>query len=104
MDVTQEVWIAQFESDDNAIMLDVRTEEEYNNGIIPSAINIDIRQEAEFMEAIQALDPSKNYYVYCRSGMRSANACEIMKDEGIPNVFNLLGGILEWKGEIVSPD
>lgn len=104
MDLTQEVWISQFESDNNAVMLDVRTEEEYNDGIIPTATNIDIRQESEFIEFIEALDKTKNYYVYCRSGMRSANACAIMNQIGIPNTFNLVGGILAWNGEIVAPD
>ncbi|MFC2148231.1 rhodanese-like domain-containing protein, partial [Bacteroidota bacterium] len=47
------------------------------------------------------LDKSKNYYVYCRSGQRSRQACAIMNSIGIPNAYNLMGGILEWKGDIV---
>ena len=101
MDLTQEDWVSQFEADQNAVMLDVRTEDECDQGIIESSINIDIYKEPEFVAAIEALDKSKNYYVYCRSGVRSAKACAIMNELGIENAYNLLGGIIEWNGDIV---
>lgn len=104
MNLTQEDWIAQLEADSNAVILDVRTEEEYNDGIIASAVNIDIHQGVAFMSAIETLDKSKNYYVYCRSGARSAKACEIMNELGFENAYNLLGGILAWEGEVISPE
>lgn len=104
MNLTQEEWVAQLEADTNAVILDVRTEDEYNDGIIASAINIDIHQGQTFITAIEALDKTKNYFVYCRSGARSAKACEIMNELGIENTYNLLGGILDWNGDIVSPD
>lgn len=103
MDLTQEDWSTQLEADENAVILDVRTEDEYNDGIIGGAINIDIHQGQVFVSAIDALDKSKNYYVYCRSGARSAKACEIMNELGIENAYNLSGGILAWNGDIVSP-
>ncbi len=103
MDLTQEDWISQYEADENALILDVRTEDECNNGIIPNAINIDIYKGEEFIEKLEALDKSKNYYVYCRSGARSAKACELMDNLGFENAYNLEGGILDWDGEIVSP-
>lgn len=103
MNLTQEDWISQFEADDNAVILDVRTENEYNDGIIANAINIDIYEGQGFMEKIEALDKSKNYYVYCRSGARSAKACEVMESIGFENAYNLEGGILGWDGEIVAP-
>jgi rhodanese-related sulfurtransferase len=101
MNLTQEEWVSQFEADENAVILDVRTEDECDQGIIEGAINIDIHKGQEFIDAIEALDKSKNYYVYCRSGMRSAKACEIMNELGIENAYNLLGGIIEWNGDIV---
>ena len=101
MDLTQEDWVSQFEADQNAVMLDVRTEDECDQGIIESSINIDIYKEPEFVAAIEALDKSKNYYVYCRSGVRSAKACAMMNELGIENAYNLLGGIIEWNGDIV---
>lgn len=103
MDLSQQEWISQFEADENAVILDVRTEDEYNNGIILNALNIDIYKTQEFFGALEELDKSKNYYVYCRSGARSAKACEVMESMGFNNAFNLEGGILQWDGEIVSP-
>ena len=44
-------------------------------------------------------DKSKNYYVYCHSGVRSVQACQIMKTFGFNNLYNLLGGISEWTGQ-----
>lgn len=103
MNLTQEDWIAQLEEDDNAVILDVRTEDECDEGIIPNAINIDIHQGQGFISEIEKLDKSKNYYVYCRSGARSAKACEIMNELGFENAYNLLGGMLDWDGEVVAP-
>jgi rhodanese-related sulfurtransferase len=101
MNLTQEDWIAQFESDDNAVILDVRTAMEFDEGFIAGAINHDFHQGAGFVADLETLDKSKNYYVYCRSGARSANACAIMNEMGFENTYNLLGGIIEWDGDIV---
>jgi rhodanese-related sulfurtransferase len=103
MNLTQEEWVSQFEADDNAFILDVRTENECSEGIIANAINIDIYEGPEFIQKIEELDKSKNYYVYCRSGARSAKACELMESLGFENTYNLEDGILGWRGEIVSP-
>ncbi|AOZ97997.1 rhodanese [Flavobacterium palustre] len=103
MNLTQEDWIAQLEEDENAVILDVRTEDECDEGIIPNAINIDIHKGQGFISEIEKLDKSKNYYVYCRSGARSAKACEIMNELGFENAYNLLGGMLDWDGEVVAP-
>ena len=103
MNLTQEDWIAQFESDENAVILDVRTEMEFNEGFISNAINYDFHQGAGFVADLETLDKSKNYYVYCRSGARSASACAIMNELGFENAYNLLGGIIEWDGDIVEP-
>lgn len=103
MNLTQEDWVSQFEADENAVILDVRTEDEFNEGFIANAINIDIHRGQDFVNEIEALDKSKNYYVYCRSGMRSAKACEIMNQLGFENAYNLIDGITEWEGEVIEP-
>lgn len=103
MNLTQEDWVSQFEADENAVILDVRTEDEFNEGFIANAINVDIHRGQDFVNEIEALDKSKNYYVYCRSGMRSAKACEIMNQLGFENAYNLIGGITEWEGKVVEP-
>lgn len=103
MNLTQEDWISQLEEDENAVILDVRTEDEWNEGYIPNAINIDIHKGQGFISEIEKLDKNKNYYVYCRSGARSGKACQIMNELGFENAYNLMGGILDWEGEIVEP-
>ena len=99
-DLTQEDWSKQLSSDTNAVILDVRTQEEVDQGIIPNAIHIDIYKGQGFIYEVDKLDKSKNYYVYCRSGVRSAQTCGMLNNIGIANAFNLTGGILEWQGEL----
>jgi rhodanese-related sulfurtransferase len=103
MNLTQEEWIARFEEDDDSLILDVRTEDEFNDGIIPNAINIDFYKGQDFITELEKLDKNLNYFVYCRSGARSGKACEIMNELGFENTYNLSGGILDWGGDIVSP-
>ncbi|HWS59680.1 MAG TPA: rhodanese-like domain-containing protein [Flavobacterium sp.] len=103
MDLTQEDWVSQYEAAENSVILDVRTENEYNDGIIPNSINIDIYEGQGFIDKLQELDKSKKYFVYCRSGARSAKACEVMYSLGFEEAYNLEGGILGWNGDIVSP-
>jgi rhodanese-related sulfurtransferase len=101
MNLEQEDWRDQLNNDANAIILDVRTEDEFSEGMIPGAINIDIYKGQGFIYSIEELDKSKNYYVYCRSGGRSGQACSIMSQLGFENTYNLLGGIMNWEGEVV---
>lgn len=98
--LTQEQWKEGIEHDENASILDVRTEEEYIEGFIPNSVNLDIYKGQEFLDEVGKLDKSKNYYVYCRSGARSAQACALMNQNGIENAYNLMGGITEWEGDI----
>tara|TARA_B100001287_G_C22551780_1_gene467228 strand:+ start:504 stop:809 length:306 start_codon:yes stop_codon:yes gene_type:complete len=96
MDLSLEEWKKKIESDKNAFLLDVRTAEEFEEGHIPQATLLDIRQASNFIDGIQSLDVSKNYYVYCRSGLRSAQACQLMNHYGLKTTYNLLGGFMEW--------
>ncbi|GAA4277698.1 rhodanese-like domain-containing protein [Aquimarina mytili] len=98
-DITQEEWQERIANDDNAIILDVRTEEEVEDGFIPNMLNIDIRKGQGFLDEVDKLDKSKNYYVYCRSGARSAQACTLMGQMGFETTYNLIGGFMEWDGE-----
>mgnify|MGYP000238768056 CR=1 FL=1 len=99
-DLSQEEWASKLKEDNNAFILDVRTEEELEEGIIPNAENIDIYLGQEFLNELEKLDKSKNYYVYCRSGNRSGQACAIMKSIGFENTNNLQGGFMNWEGDI----
>jgi len=98
--LTQDQWKEALDKDDNAQVLDVRTEEEFVEGYIPNAKNLDIYKGQEFLDEVNKLDKTKNYYVYCRSGARSAQACALMNENGIENAYNLMGGITDWEGDI----
>ena len=100
MNLDQPSWIKKYHSDENAIILDVRTPEEFETSRIPNSINIDFYNPQNFMQEIEKLDRDNSYYVYCRSGVRSANSCQLMSELGFNKVYNLVGGIVEWNGEI----
>lgn len=76
------------------VLLDVRTEAEYNQGHIAGAINFDISSPT-IMKDIDNLDQFKTYIVYCRSGGRSHLASMIMKQKGL-KVINSQVGIMHW--------
>ena len=99
-DLSQDDWTKQLEEDNNSIVLDVRTQNEVDEGMIFDAIHIDIYRGQGFIDDIEKLDKTKNYYVYCRSGARSGQACTIMNQLGFDNAFNLEGGFNEWEGEV----
>lgn len=98
-ELSQQEWKEQLEKDNNAVLLDVRTEEEVAEGYIPDAKSLDIYKSQEFIGEVEKMDKDKNYYVYCRSGKRSAQACTILDQMGAANTYNLKGGFMEWDGE-----
>ena len=81
--------------DPRAVLLDVRRPNEFAQGHLPGARNIDV-QAPEFARRVVNLDPTRPTYVYCRSGARSAAAATQLKGAGFGHVFNLGGGILDW--------
>lgn len=83
-------------ADQDVVLLDVRTAEEYDDGHIQNAINIDVKQNGFIEEAKSTLPANKTIAVYCRSGKRSANAAVMLAKEGF-KVVNLEGGIMAWK-------
>ena len=82
-------------ADSSIVVLDARTAEEYCEGHIERAINIDVKKDDFFQKAKEALPTDKTIAVYCRSGRRSANACTKLSAEGYKCV-NLKGGITAW--------
>ncbi|MDI9311924.1 MAG: rhodanese-like domain-containing protein [Limnohabitans sp.] len=102
MNLTQENWWSKLQEDENAVVLDVRTADECLEGVIPNAINIDIYKGQGFIYQVDELDKSKNYYVYCKAGGRSAQACNIMSQMGFATTYNLMGGFSEWDGPVDS--
>ncbi|WP_339888573.1 rhodanese-like domain-containing protein [uncultured Flavobacterium sp.] len=76
-------------------IVDVRTSEEFAEGHIQKAVNIDVNS-ADFITKIATLDKEKPVMVYCRSGGRSAKAAGILKENGFKQVYDLDGGIIDW--------
>lgn len=77
------------------VVLDIRTPEEYAEVRLADAINIDF-YDANFADQLDALDKNDPYVVYCRSGNRSADAVETMKELGFVEVYEIDGGIVNW--------
>ena len=83
------------------VLLDVRTPEEYAEGHIEGAINIDVKS-ADFEEKIAQLDSKKNYYIYCKSGGRARLATEKMQQKGFKKAHNFSDGMSTYKGTVVK--
>lgn len=90
-DLSGQEFKSQFLSTKGAVLLDVRTAGEFHSGTILGAKNLDVMSPS-FQNQIAKLDASKTYFVFCRSGSRSASAVKIMKNAGL-KAFNLIGGI-----------
>jgi rhodanese-related sulfurtransferase len=77
------------------VILDVRTLDEYNEGHIENATMLDFYNES-FADDLDQLDKNATYLVYCRTGNRSRSATDIMVELGFTEVYNMLGGIVQW--------
>lgn len=82
---------------ENSQVLDVRTQEEYNSGHIKNSFLADWTKPEQFKERIKSLDKSKPVYTYCLSGGRSSAAAAYLTEAGFSEVYNLSGGITQWK-------
>jgi rhodanese-related sulfurtransferase len=90
--------ITQFEQkllDTNIVLIDVRTPQEYTQGHIEGALNIDFYGD-NFESEMKAIDQSKTILVYCKSGNRSGKAVSIIAKNNFKNVYDLSGGITNW--------
>ncbi len=86
---------AELKSNPEIILLDVRTPEEVQSGFIVGERNIDYNG-AGFEKALDSLDHSKTYFVYCAAGKRSGKALDLMKAKGFQQVTSLEGGLKAW--------
>lgn len=80
----------------NSILLDVRTADEFNEGSIDGARHFDYLVE-DLADQLETLDPTKSYYIFCRTGRRSLRVCVLMKNAGFTNVVNLEHGMINKK-------
>ncbi|MDQ7040162.1 MAG: rhodanese-like domain-containing protein [Rhodothermus sp.] len=74
------------------VVIDVRTPEEFAQGHLKGAINLDV-QAPDFLQKVAALSPEKTYYLYCRSGNRSGYAVQLLRQQGL-EAYNI-GGLQE---------
>jgi len=83
-----------------AVLIDVRTIEEFREKHIPKAILLPV-YDVEKQCRLKLPDLNQNYIIYCRSGIRSKHAQDILKSLGYLHVFDL-GGIIDWPYETIS--
>ena len=91
--------VAEFEklrADKKNVVLDVRTQKEFEAGHIPGAVNIDVNAP-DFPEKVVRLEKNKTYLVHCAAGVRSAKACDKMSHLAFPKLYNLEGGFNAWE-------
>lgn len=89
-------------------ILDVRTQEEYDAGHIKGSTRIPVQDipAQELDEAIDKIPRDRKILVYCRTARRSAQASEILVNNGFAQVYNMKGGIVEWTKagyEVIKP-
>jgi rhodanese-related sulfurtransferase len=78
-------------------LIDVRTPEEFSEGHLDNAININYFDDTFIKDMSSKLDKSKPIYIYCKIGGRSGKASKKLEKEGFTKVYDLEGGILNWK-------
>ena len=89
--------VQEFRKEQNAILLDVRTSQEYREGHIPGSKNVPLQR----LDKLEELTENKDtvLYVYCHSGARSRQATAMLQHMGYTNVQNI-GGIAAYQGKV----
>ena len=87
---------ALLEGDPAAVLLDIRTPEEFGEGRLEGAVNIDF-YAADFAGQLAELDRDATYVIYCRSGNRTTAALDTFRDLGFTSVHAVEGGIVAWE-------
>lgn len=80
-------------------VVDVRTPQEFAEGHIPGAKLIPLQ---ELETRLNEFSQDEKYLIVCRSGNRSAQASEILVQNGMKQIYNMTGGMNEWTGEVVQ--
>jgi len=79
----------------DAQLIDVRTAEEFKEGSIDNAVNIDFYAD-NFLDQFNNYNKNEAIYIFCRSGGRSAKACNQLAEKGFTKIYDLEGGYLNW--------
>ncbi|OGY24433.1 MAG: hypothetical protein A2172_01940 [Candidatus Woykebacteria bacterium RBG_13_40_15] len=86
---------------DDFVILDLRTPDEYAGGHIEDATNLDYYSDT-FRDELENLEKSKTYLIHCQSGRRSTVVLETMKNLGFKKVYNMTSGIAGWQADGLS--
>ena len=89
-----------------AQLIDVRTDGEVREGMLPGATQLDESNWSNFVKGAENLDRNKPVLVYCRSGVRSHKSAKYLAENGFKEVYDMKGGIIDWNrknGEIIKP-
>jgi len=89
-------YLKKHQGDENVVLLDVRTKEEYDKTHLQNAVLMDYKQTS-FPAEIEKLDKNKTYLIYSGADGRSANTFELMKELRFNNVHYIIGGVDEWQ-------
>lgn len=84
------------ENNNAVVVLDIRTPEEFAQGHIEGAVNIDYRQ-SDFANQLAQLDKNQPYLLHCHSGGRSTKALKVINELGFTNVAHMRAGIQGWR-------
>ena len=95
MEVNSKEVSTMLQKDTKLVVLDVRTAEEFNDGHVKGAINIDIRQP-DALNKIDKLDRNAKYIVHCRTKHRSKMAVDHMLQSGFKNIYQMMDGYMGW--------
>ena len=89
--------VQEYKNAEGAVLLDVRSPQEYQEGHIPGSQNVPLQQ----LDKVEDVTENKDtvLYVYCRSGARSRQAVSLLKHTGYTNVHNI-GGIAAYSGKV----
>ncbi len=78
------------------VIIDVRSENEYAEGHIPGALNLDYAS-GQFENSVKSLDRNKTYLLYCSSSRKSEKAVSDLKELGFLEAYHIFGGLTEWE-------
>jgi rhodanese-related sulfurtransferase len=93
----QEVFkLIKNQENDNFVILDVRAPWEYSKEHIDGAKNLDFT-DPDFEKKLSEIDKEKTYFIYCKFGIRGEKVMNLMRNSGFAHVYNILGGLEEWK-------
>jgi len=99
--LSEEEFLLALHRDDAAVCIDARTPEEFAVSHIPKSINLNYLS-TDLADQLEALDPEKSYYVYCRTSRRSSRICVLLENMGFDKVYHLKEGMKNYDHLIAS--